>query len=175
MSRFGIKALLVAVVAFALSTVASAQSINTFFSNNYFSATFDSVVTAEPASRNNENTSSDYLFHSETPAIWEGVNVRIVDHDIPVGFQSTDFYADNQARQASGDSGIVISRSQTYYQGHPVTYICTSFADRGQTYWVRTRYILVNARVTIWVKMISLQADSDQNEWERFENSVTIK
>jgi len=178
MSRFSFKALFVALVAFALSTVASAQSTGTLtsFDNQYFSATFlNGPITADAPSRNNENTSTDYTYWSETPAIWESVVVRIIDHDIPVGFTATDFYADAQASRATSDGGTVVNRSTTWYQGHPVTYINTSFVENGLTYWVRARYIVINAREAIFIKMISLQADSNQQEWERFESSLTIK
>lgn len=171
MFRLGIKALLVAVVAVTLSTFASAQS----YDNSYFSAVFNAPVTTNTTKRNPDNTSTDYDFGSDTPAIAEWVTIRIIDHDIPNAFQSSDFYADQQARAATDSGGTVINRSQTWYQGHPVTYICTARPKDGKTYWIRTRYIIVSAREAIFITMISLQDDSNQAEWERFEATLNIK
>jgi hypothetical protein len=150
------------------SMLATAQ---TSFSNNYFSAQFSGGPVTSTTTLNDARTSTNYDFTSVNSNVAQTVDVRLIDHDIAVDLSSSNFYADlDNAR------GVVMSRSTGVYQGHPFTYTFTKVTRADQsTYSVRTRYIIVSPRVTIWVIQSSSMQYEDQAIWEAFEDSLNIK
>jgi hypothetical protein len=100
----------------------------------------------------------------------QSVFVRIVDHDIAVNHESSNFYANNDST-----GGTMSDVKQDYYQGHPFTYSCHTYDVGGVSWTKRTRYIIVNARTVIFIWQISLAAYNDTPEWTAFENSLVIK
>lgn len=163
----------------ALSTVAVAQ-LAVPYSNNVFSATFNGTVSSKPNVVHDTNT--DYDYNSNDAVHYEDVTVRIITHDIPVNNQSSDFYADHAALNGwvidtTVDATGNTSRSSGLYKGlYPYTYTyMTRTGDDGIQYATRTRWIVVNAREAVFIKMTSKAADSDHDYWEKFENSLEIK
>lgn len=173
-----IKKLMGIMAVLVLSVVSAAQS--TSFSTSAFSATFNGPVTATGPSRNIANTSTYYQYKSYQNGIWEGVEVRTIDHDIAVDFTSSQFYRANEtgtlAPEVNGDD---------YYQGHPFSY--GFFSDlKGKdgdtaTYERCERIIIVNSRtvIFIWMDMETGGMRTANNTafqpWVDFENSLDIK
>lgn len=163
-----LKSMLLAASMLVLTAFAVAQT----FSNNYFDANFVGAVTSS-TQRNDANTSTNYFYNASDANVYQTIDVRLVDHDIPVDYSSTNFYADADARR----SGVeVMSRSTGVYQGHPFTYLCIKYTNAsGQVLTERNRYIVVGPREAYFVTQTSLASYDDNAEFNTLENSLNIK
>lgn len=175
-----LKSLMLSVVTLLLAAFAVAQYQypqgpntglqTTPYSNNYFSATFNGSIETSGALRNDNGTSTSYIFQSVNHRVSQAVLVRILDGDIPVDYTSSDFYAHDDRT-----GGTVINRSQGMWEDHPYTYTCRTFIQDNVEYSRRTRFIIVNSRMAIFITQTSLNSYNDQNEWLDFEYSLRIK
>lgn len=166
-----LKSLLLITVLFVLSAFAAAQT--TQFSNNYFDVTFnEGPVTAHTPSQNDAKTSTNYAYSAENDVVFQDVTVRLIDHDIPTDYSSTNFYADDSLKHGEKE----INRSTGTYQGHIFTYNCVTFVDDdGITYSTRTRYILINSREVYFIFQITRADYDDKAMWDQFEATLNIK
>jgi hypothetical protein len=165
MKNFRFYSLWLVAIGLLLSVTALAQS--TPYSTPNFSATFTGPVAT---STDTNPTNTTYNYKSSTQNVSQSVFVRIVDHDIAVNHESSNFYANNDST-----GGTMSDVKQDYYQGHPFTYSCHTYDVGGVSWTKRTRYIIVNARTVIFIWQISLAAYNDTPEWTAFENSLVIK
>lgn len=143
---------------------------NTPFSNTQFSATFNGAVIVKPASRNS-NTATDYSFLSQNDNVAELITVRIVDHDIAVNYESSDFYANDDRT-----GGTVDTENTTHgtWNGAPYTYTYRTFTENGIVLVKRTRYIIANSREVIFIQQLTYKGYEDRPEWLDFEYSLRI-
>jgi hypothetical protein len=161
-----------------LSLSAFAQS--TSFSTPAFSVTFNGPVTTSGPTRNAANTSTYYQYKSYQNGVWEGVEVRTIDHDIDVSFASSQFYRANETGTLAPEVN-----NDKYYQGHPFSY--GFFSDlKGKdgdtaTYERCERIIIVNSRTVIFIWM-DTETGGMRNAnntafqpWVDFEDSLDIK
>src|ERR1700683_2381695 len=159
---------LLASVIFSIAVLA--QTVTPYSTAN-FSAVFNNTVTADAPVQNTRSVANAYTSNDGTH--FEMVTFRVVDHDIPVDYTSSDFYANN-----SQNGGWVIDPTVTtekLYQGHPFTYTYMTKTVYGIQYALRSRYIIVNSREAIFIQMSSPAADSNYDYWENFENTLSIK
>jgi hypothetical protein len=140
------------------------------FSNQYFSATFNANPTVGTGARSDTAMNYTVSSYTESPVVGQSITVRIVDHDIPVDYTSSDFYANNDST-----GGEVITTSRNVWEGHPFTYVARKFTVNGETFQKRERYIIVNSREAIFLTEIIPAGQDDQNEWLDFEYSLRIK
>lgn len=148
-----------------------ANTQTTPFSNNYFSLTFNGPVTTDAPDRNAANTSTTYSYSSFSNGVYQAAHLRIIDHDIAVDYTSSDFYADDDRT-----GGTIENRSKDSWCGHPFTYTGRKVVnEKGETYFVRTRYIIVSARAVLFLVQVSSYSAADQPEWMDFEYSLRIK
>jgi hypothetical protein len=166
MNNFRFYSLWLAAIGFLLSVTAFAQQ-STPYSTPNFSATFNNAVTTDTSSQTN---SVSYSYKSVTESVAQTVTVRIVDHDIAVSHESSNFYANDDRT-----GGTMSDVKQDYSQGHPFTYSCHTYDFSGVRLTKRTRFIIVNARTVIFISQISAAAYNDTAEWTAFENSLIIK
>ena len=141
------------------------------FSNAQFSATFNGTVTAKPAARNSD-TSTDYTYVSQNDKVAELVTVRIIDHDIAVNYESSDFYANDDRTGGTVDADNITHGS---WNGAPYTYTYRTFTYGSYELTKRTRYIIVNSREVIFLQQVTVKGYEDQPEWFDFEYSLRIK
>jgi len=176
-----IKSLMLAVVVLLLVAFAGAQCTyptgpNTGFATtpydtNYFSATFNGLVTFKEAGRSADNESSNYYYRSSNPNVSQQIMLRTVDHDIQNDMSSAEFYR-NDATTPGEDRS---NRSAGDWCGHPYTYAFYVFPSNGYELRERVRYIIVNSRTVIFLTQIALNSYDDRNEWLDFEYSLRIK
>jgi hypothetical protein len=168
-----LKSILLVATLFVLSAFAGAQN----FSNNYFSATFAGPVTVDNVRRNNENTSSEYVYEASTNNVYQTIDVRLVDHDIPVGLSSTEWYANDQdAQMAKQFPGAVeVNRSNGVYQGHPFTYICIRYTYEGTEYTQRRRMIYISQREVYFITQTSRMSYDDNADFATLEQLNIIR
>lgn len=139
------------------------------YANNYFSATFNGVVTAGDGVRT--DTSTNYMYSSSSHNVTQVVWVRIIDHDIPVNQASADFYANEDKV-----GGVITDRSQNVWEGHPFTYTRHEYTNSsGVQMAQRARYIIVGPREAIFIMQIVPASYEDRNEWLDFEYSLRIR
>ena len=159
---------------FLVSTLGFAQGT---YNNSRFSAIFNGPVTVTTVTH---ATNTDTNYTSVNGNVEEQVIVRVVDHDIPVDFSSTEFYRD---RDASSDEKLMTEvNSNGYYQGHPYSYGDVLGTDNGVSYYRFERSIVVNSRTAIFIRMIRPVNESNNKtaagavqEWQDFENTLDIK
>jgi len=172
------KVLAVLILALAFVASAFAQTQTTPYSNNNFSATFNNEVTYSTYSN---PTNINYVYTSTSAqGVKQVVNVRIVDHDIPVDYSSSDFYMNHETSSLldTFDGTLVADGiARNLYQGHPFTY---AFFDKAPgsngTMWSeRIRFIIVNSREVIFIYQIAPEEVNDQQEWFAFEETLSIK
>jgi hypothetical protein len=150
--------------------VLSAFAVAQTFSNNYFDANFVGAVTSSN-NRNDANTSTNYFYNASDANVYQTIDVRLVDHDIPVDYSSTNFYANEDAQR-----GEVLSRSTGVYQGHPFTYLCIKYTtNKGYVLTERNRYIIIGPREVYFITQSSLASYDDNAEFLALENSLNIK
>ena len=161
-----LKSMFLAASLLVLSAFAVAQT----FSSNYFDANFVGAVTSSNK-RNDANTSTDYMYNASNDNVVQYVISRVVDHDIPVDYSSTNFYANEDAQK-----GEVLSRSTGMYQGHPFTYLCIKYTTKaGYVLTERDRYIIIGPREVYFISQTSLASYDDNAEFLALENSLNIK
>jgi hypothetical protein len=165
MKNFRFYSLWLVAIGLVLSVTAFAES--TPYSTPNFSATFNGAVTT---STDTNPTNATYNYKSNTQNVFQAIFVRIVDHDIAVNHESSNFYANNDST-----GGTMSSVTQDYYQGHPFTYSYHMYDSGGVSMTKRTRFIIVNARTVIFIWQISATAYDDTAEWAAFANSLTVK
>ncbi len=165
MKTFRFYSLWLVAIGLLLSVTALAE--NTPYSTPNFSATFNGKVTTDTVSK---VTSMNYTYESSTQNVAQTIVVRIVDHDIDVNHESSNFYANDDRT-----GGTMSNVKQDYYQGHPFTYSYHVYDSGGVSMTKRTRFIIVNARTVIFIWQISATAYDDTAEWAAFANSLTIK
>lgn len=165
------KSVLLTATLFVLSAFAVAQN----FTNNFFSTTFVGTVTASQA-RNDSGTSTQYYFDADNSNVMQNVDIRLVDHDIPFGFASTDFYADRDIEQMTAKHpGVTVSNRGTgVYQGHQFTYLVFTYTENGSSWTMRDRYIFIGSREAYFVTQVSLASYDDSAEWGTFANQMNI-
>lgn len=168
------------ILGLAFASLAVAQSVNypvnpnptglqtTPFSNNYFSASFNGPVTSAEIARS--STGSNWLYSSSSNGVDQSIQIRIVDHDIPVDVSSSNFYADNTI-----NPGTITDRSTDVWEGHPFTYTRRTWTENGVITVARDRYIIVNSRTVIVIQEMSLENLDNRNQWLDFEYSLRIK
>ncbi len=166
MKNFRFHSLWLAAIGLLLSVTAFAQQ-STPYSTPNFSATFNGAVATETATHPN---SVSYRYESSAQGVGQTVIVRIVNHDIAVNHESSNFYNNDDPT-----GGTVSDVKQDYYQGHPFTYACRTYDVGGVSWTKRTRFIIVNARTAIFIWQISRADYNDTAEWTAFENSLIIK
>jgi hypothetical protein len=166
MKNFRFYSLRVVAIGFLLSVTSFAQQ-STPYSTPNFSATFNNTVTTDNSS---QTSSVSYIYKSVTQSVGQMVTVRIVDHDIAVSHESSNFYANDDRT-----GGTMSDVKQDYYQGHPFTYSCHTYDFKGTSLTKRARVIIVNARTVIFIEQISAAAYNDTAEWTAFEDSLVIK
>ena len=166
-----LKSVLLAITLFVLSALAVAQN----FTNNYFSATFVGTVT-NSEKRNDTNTSTNYYFDARNTNVLQDVDIRLVDHNIPYGITSTDFYANNDfnLRAKTNPGATVSDRGTGTYQGHPFTYQVIRYSEGGYNYTERNRYIYIGAREVYFVTQTSLASYDDNAEWVALVSQMNI-
>ena len=166
-----LKSMFLAATLFVLSAFAVAQN----FTNNYFSTTFVGTVETNQ-NRNDSNTSTNYYYDSRNANVMQSVDIRFVDHDIPYGTASTDFYAnDDFNRMATSYPGATFSNRTTgVFQGHPFTYQVINYTYNGTALTVRNRYVYIGAREVYFVSQTSLASYDDSSEWGALANQMNI-
>jgi hypothetical protein len=163
-------------LAFAGVALAGTGLQTTPFETPQFSATFNSTVTLQPASRSKDNQSTNYVYtsYSDTNMISQAVIVRFIDHDIDVNYTSSDFYANDDT-----STGTISNTSNGTYQGHPFTYTARKWSEGGMADLIkRTRFIVVNSREVIFIIQIAPDTNrsyGDREQWMEFKNSLNIK
>jgi hypothetical protein len=165
MKNFRFYSLWLAAIGLLLSGAAFAES--TPYSTPNFSATFNGTVAT---GTNTQTNSVSYTYLSSANDVAQKVTVRIVDHDIAVSHESSNFYVNDDRT-----GGTMSDVKQDYYQGHPFTYSCHTYDYNGVRLTKRARFIIVNARTVIFIEQFSAAAYNDTPEWTAFENSLIIK
>ncbi len=110
----------ITVLAAPLVVLSALSFAQVSWSNNYFSTTFVGPVTFTQ-NRNDANTSSGYIYDASNNNVAQTVVVRLVDHDIPYGTASTDFYEQEDLRRNPSETPTNFAHGT--YQGHPFTYV----------------------------------------------------
>jgi hypothetical protein len=156
-----------------LPALAGAQT-PTPYSTPQFSATFNGPVTAEPPARTSTtNSSVDLYYSSRINGVQQIVAIRTTDSAsyTTADFSSSDFYA-----QQIAATGALESSSQDHYQGYPFSYTKALMSQQNGSKLVqRDRFIILNDRTMVFVRMIA-PTDRDSDEvWLAFANSLVIK
>ena len=174
----------ITVVALLLTAVAVAQSD---YSTADFSATFNGQVEVSGPTRNTANTSTYVSYSShDSQGIEEFVEVRTIDHDIPVDLTSTRFYRNQVSTSANATEELLADKnSDGDYQGHPYSYGCYRLKfQSGGDYYHLARYIVVSPRKEISIEMliptsiinnIATDPNGAYTIWREFEYTLNIK
>ena len=165
-----IKAVSLGAFLLMIGSVLSART--TPYTTPLFSAEFNGPVTTSTDS-NTAKTSTNYTFNSSHNGIEQMVSVRIVDHDIDVDKDSTDFYV-GQAQKAIGwGSSALLEQKDGSYKGHSWAYVFLQSPDntRKRRIWIS----VVNARTVLMILQDAPMKTDDQFDWETISDSLDIK
>jgi hypothetical protein len=164
------KAVMLGVLFFALSSIAAAQS--TPYQSEIFTATFNGPIQVH-LDHNTQGTSTDKHF-STTGTIQQTITVRTVDHDIDVDKAATDFYATQTLK--NGARTLLSRQDGVYKKKHPWTLI--TFADTRDNVITRwhTWFIIIDSRTVMIVAQVAIMGDHDDNsDWATLIDSLNIK
>src|SRR3977135_1134583 len=110
-----IKAISLGAILLMIGSVVAAQT--TPYTTPQFSANFNGPV-ATSTDTNTAKTSTDNFFTSSDNGAQKMISVRIVDHDIAVDKDSTDFYAGQAQKAVNWGSSSLLEHKDGSYQGH---------------------------------------------------------
>lgn len=160
-----------------LAMVATAFAVDTPFSNNIFSATFNSPVTQTV---DNNPTNTTYHTLSYDQGVSEGVDYRIVTHEIPAGVESSNWYLQQEVQK---NNGTLVNTSTGSYQGRVFTYGYYTFVGTDGTPLAKRTRIIILSNTTVLFVSIAYPASFDAESavatrdgiWTALANSVVIK
>lgn len=165
-----IKAISLGAILLMFGSVLAAQT--TPYTTPQFSANFNGPVTTF-ADTNTAKTSTDNFFTSTRNGVEQMISVRIVDHDIAVDKDSTDFYAGQAQKAVNWGSSSLLEHKEGSYQGHSWAYVYLQSPNntRKRRIWIT----IVNSRTVLMILQEAPMKTDDQSDWETISDSLDIK